>query len=162
MDWIAITIKPNQSKKAEANLQNQGFATFFPRIFYKIKNKTHVKDMFSGYAFVRINNYEKLKSINATYGVSKVLSIQNRIPTLSDDTINSIEEQVNAHNNNYELDKTLKINDQVIIKLEIFKNQPAEILNITENKDSQNILLRLLNSSHTIWVDKSLIEFQDL
>ena len=59
------------------------------------------------------------------------------------------------------LAKTLAINDQVIIKLEIFKDQPAEIINIIQKKDSQSILLRLLDSSHTIWVDKSLVEFQD-
>ena len=161
MGWIVITIKSNQSKKAEINLKKQGFITFFPRILYKIKNKTYERDIFSGYAFLKSNDFEKLKSVNATYGVSKVLSIQNRIPTLTDDTIKSIEDQVNAQNNHYQSEKTLKINDQVIIKLEIFKDQPAEIINIIQKKDSQSILLRLLDSSHTIWVDKSLVEFQD-
>jgi len=157
MNWIIITIKPNQSKKAEINLKKQGFITFFPRILYKIKNKTYERDIFSGYAFLKSNDFEKLKSVNATYGVSKVLSIQNRIPTLSDDTIKRIEEQVIEQNNHYKSEKTLKLNDQVIIKLEIFKDQPAEIINITQKKDSQSILLRLLDSSHTIWVDKSLV-----
>ena len=46
MSWIVVTLKPNQTKKAEENLANQGFETFFPKITYPFNGKSITKDLF--------------------------------------------------------------------------------------------------------------------
>jgi len=157
MTWIVLQIKPNQSKKAELNLNNQNFKTFFPRISYKSKNKTYSKDVFLGYAFVKVKDFRKLGTINSTYGVSKILSISGRVPSLGNNVILNIRDQVAQYNKFYKTRTTLVLNDQVIIKLDIFKDQPAEIINIVQRKGTRSILLKILGSKHTVWVNESLI-----
>jgi len=161
MNWIVITIKPNQSKKAEKNLISQGFNVFFPRIYLEKDNKVFTQDLFSGYAFVKLNDTEMLKSINATRGVSKVLRLDNKIPKVAKDIIERIKMQIKDIQTLQKSKRELKISDKVLIKLNIFKNQAAEIINILDKRDSQKVLLRLLNSPSTMWVSPSDISALD-
>lgn len=158
MSWIVVTLKPNQSKKAEENLLNQGFTTFFPRITYPTNEKLATKDLFSGYGFVQFTNYEKLLSINSTKGVSRVMRINDSIPQLADSVIENIRKQLSNLNFKFILQRPFKTNDKVTIKLKILNNQEAEVLNVCSKKDSQKVLLKILNSSQVIWVDGKHLE----
>lgn len=151
---MVITIKPNQSKKAEANLALQGFLSFFPRIQYSNQGKLHSKDLFPGYAFVKLANWRKLDSLNATKGVNKVMSVHNKIPKLADAIIQNIKYQLKEMVNKDKAEYIFKKNDLVKINLTILKGQQAKIIDISDKKSSQKMLLAVLNSPQTIWVDK--------
>ena len=153
MSWIVVTLKPNQSKRAEENLLNQGFTTFFPKITYPTNENSVTKDLFSGYGFVRFTKYEKLLSINSTKGVSRVMRINDSIPQLADSVVEHIKQQLSNLNSQFAMQKPYKRNDKVIIKLKILNNQEAEVMSVSNKKDSQKVLLKILNSSQVVWVD---------
>ena len=157
MDWLIITLKPNQSKKAEANLSNQGFTHFFPKITYQSEGRALKKDLFPGYAFVKLSEGSHFSSINSTKGISKILRLNDRMPLLKDSVIIKIREQIKQLNSQTDKWKTFHKNDQIIIRLKLFKNQEAEIIDIRNTKDSQKVLLKILNSSHSFWTDCSNI-----
>ena len=158
MSWIVVTLKPNQSKRAEENLLNQGFTTFFPKITYPANEKLVTKDLFPGYGFIQFTEYEKLLSINSTKGVSRVMRINNSIPQLADSVIEDINKQLSNLNSQFAIQKPFKKNDKVIIKLKILNNQEAEVMNVCNKKDSQKVLLKILNSSQVVWVDGKHLE----
>ena len=158
MSWIVVTLKPNQSNKAEENLVNQGFETFFPKITYSTNKKSVTKDLFSGYGFVHFTKYEKLLSINSTKGVSRVMRINDSIPQLSDAVIENIKKQLSNLNSQLAIQRPFKKNDKVMLKLKILNSQEAEVLNVCNKKDSQKVLLKILNSSQVIWVDSKHLE----
>jgi len=153
MSWIVVTLKPNQSKRAEENLLNQGFTTFFPKITYPANEKLVTKDLFPGYGFIQFTEYEKLLSINSTKGVSRVMRINNSIPQLADSVIEDINKQLSNLNSQFAIQRPFKKNDKVMIKLKILNNQEAEVMSVCNKKDSQKVLLKILNSSQVVWVD---------
>ena len=158
MSWIVVTLKPNQSKRAEENLLNQGFTTFFPKITYPTNEKLATKDLFSGYGFVQFTNYENLLSINSTKGVSRVMRINDSIPQLSDSVVEDINKQLSSLNSQFAIQRPFKTNDKVMIKLKILNNQEAAVMNVCNKKDSQKVLLKILNSSQVVWVDSKHLE----
>ena len=158
MSWIVVTLKPNQSKRAEENLLNQGFTTFFPKITYPANEKLVTKDLFPGYGFIQFTEYEKLLSINSTKGVSKVMRINDSIPQLADSVIEDINKQLSNLNSQLAIRRPFKKNDKVIIKLKVLNNQEAEVMNVCNKKDSQKVLLKILNSSQVVWVDSKHLE----
>jgi transcription antitermination factor NusG len=158
MSWIVVTLKPNQSKRAEENLLNQGFTTFFPKITYPANEKLDTKDLFPGYGFIQFTEYEKLLSINSTKGVSRVMRINDSIPQLADSVIENIKKQLSNLNFQLAIQRPFKTNDKVIIKLKILNNQEAEVMNVCDKKDSQKVLLKILNSSQVVWVDSKHLE----
>jgi transcription antitermination factor NusG len=154
MAWIIVVVKPNQSKKAEENLAFQGHKTFFPRIYYQNNGNRYVKDLFSGYAFVMVNNLEKLSAINSTKGISRVLRVNNQIPQLPDDTIINIQNQLDVISLESNLTPIFKKDDQVIIRLKLLSGQRARVIDIIDKRSAQKILLAILNSAQTIWVNQ--------
>ena len=158
MSWVVVTLKPNQSNRAEENLLNQGFKTYFPKITYPTNEKSVTKDLFPGYGFIQFTKYEKLLSINSTKGVSKVLRINSSIPQLTDSVIEDIHKQLSNLNSQLAIRRPFKINDKVIIKLKILNHQEAEVLNVCNMKDSQKVLLKILNSSQVVWLESKHLE----
>lgn len=152
MGWLIITIKSNQSKRAEYNLVNQGIKTFFPKITYRLNNKVITKDLFPGYAFIKLPQLATLASINSTRGVSRLMCINELIPELSDSVIKKIKKQLEDLNFSFSTQEPFKKNDKVVIKLKIFNNQEAEVVEILDKKNTKRVLLKILSSSKTIWL----------
>lgn len=158
MRWIVIVLKPNQSKRAEENLANQEFLTFFPKITYLSNGKLITKDLFPGYGFIGFTEPDKLISISSTKGVSRVMRINDSLPVIEESVIQAIKKQLNYFNSQVAVRIPFAINDRVIINLKILNNQEAEVINVLNKKDSQILLLKILNSSQTIWVNGKHVE----
>ena len=158
MCWIVVTLKPNQSKRAEENLAKQEFRTFFPKITYNSNGKLITKDLFPGYGFIQFVNSEKLVSINSTKGISRVMCINKLIPQLANSVIENIKKQLRNLNSQLAIRKQFKKHDKVIINLKILKDQQAEVINVCNKKDTQKVLLKILDSSQTAWVDGKHID----
>ena len=81
--WLVAQIKPKSHDLAFRNLERQGFETFMPKIKVSTKkeNKFINKEVFvfPGYVFIGVdlqNHY--WTKINSTYGVSKLLTFNNK------------------------------------------------------------------------------------
>ena len=90
--WFIIQLKPNAYELASRNLTRQGFEIFLPEIsITSTKNNKYVSKkvyLFPGYMFVCFDpNFLKWNLINSTYGVSKILSFNNKPAEISSDLI---------------------------------------------------------------------------
>ncbi len=142
--WFIVQIKPNSYDLAIRNLERQGFETFLPKMKATLKkeNKFINKDVlvFPGYAFIGIdlqNSY--WTKINSTYGVSKLLSFNNKPSEIPLDLIVALK-------NRYEDNVNLKINENLkkddTIK---FNNGPfADLVVNIESVDEKNRIYALL------------------
>ena len=81
--WLVARIKSNSYDLAIRNLERQGFETFFPKmkVTKKKENKFISKEVFvfPGYGFVGTDLQDSYwAKINSTYGVSKLLTFNNK------------------------------------------------------------------------------------
>lgn len=81
--WYLVHTRPNSERKAELNLQAQGFATFLPQIEKTIRHarclKTVRRPLFPRYLFVRLDlGQDRWLSVNSTVGVSRLFTQQGR------------------------------------------------------------------------------------
>ena len=144
-NWLVVKIKPNSYNLALRNLERQGFETFFPKMKITIKkeNKFNNKEvlLFPGYGFVCIDlqNFNWVK-INSTYGVSKLLSFNNKPCKIPLDIIIALK-------NRYENDVNQIINQKLKRGDKIkFDNGPfAELVANIESVDAKNRIYALLN-----------------
>lgn len=93
--WAAVSLKPNQSNKAESNLRQQGLNYLCPKIKVtkrlrnKFINKTEL--LFPGYLFVEINlDNGDVRKAQSTYGVSKIIRFGSQIGVVPDAFINDL------------------------------------------------------------------------
>ena len=82
MSWFVIHTKPNEEKKALANLINQEFTCYMPMYSKEIINQNKIKiipsPLFSRYLFIEVNNESIQKNIGlirSTLGVHQLLKI---------------------------------------------------------------------------------------
>ena len=119
--WLVAQIKPKSHDLAIRNLERQGFETFIPKIKVtkKKENKfiNKVVLVLPGYAFIGIGLQDSSwTKINSTYGVSKLLSYNNKPSEIPFDLIvalkNRYEENVNPIiNENLKKGDTIKFNN---------------------------------------------------
>jgi transcription elongation factor/antiterminator RfaH len=81
--WYLVHTRPNGERKAEFNLEAQGFATFLPQIERTIRHARRLttvrRPLFPGYLFVRLDvGRDRWLSVNGTIGVSRLFTQQGR------------------------------------------------------------------------------------
>lgn len=142
--WLVVQIKPNSYDLALRNLERQGCETFLPKMKVTIKkeNKFVNKDVlvFPGYIFVGIDLDESYwTKLNSTYGVSKLLSFNNKPSEISFDLIMALKKRY-EDNINPTVNVDIKKGD--IIK---FKNGPfADLVASIESIDAESRIYALL------------------
>lgn len=82
--WSAVSIKPNQAARAEANLNKQGFCYLAPKIDItkrkqnRFINKTEL--LFPGYIFILIDtDSDDVRKVQSTYGISNIVRVGTQI-----------------------------------------------------------------------------------
>lgn len=76
--WYLVQVKPNSYRKAERNLNRQGFHTFLPVQQITVRNfskfNSNFKPLFPGYLFVSFElDMDPWRKINSTSGVSRIV-----------------------------------------------------------------------------------------
>ena len=109
--WCIIQIKPNSYDRAILNLERQGFEAFLPQIKKTVRQNNKFVDMkhyvFPGYMFVSFNqDLKEWGKINSTYGVSRVLTFNNKPALIKHDLILALKDR-------YEIDKNLTIKEEL-------------------------------------------------
>jgi len=102
--WFIAQIKPNSYNSAIQNLERQGFETFLPKmeITQREKNKFLVKNVFvfPGYMFVCFNPHIiTWTKINSTYGVSKILTFNNKPSEISSNLVLELKNRYEINSN---------------------------------------------------------------
>ncbi|MDB3976421.1 hypothetical protein N9442_03650 [Gammaproteobacteria bacterium] len=149
--WLLIYTKANEEKKANENLQRQGFNTFLPLIAPNNKNSDFksLVPVFPRYVFVEIAlDSHNWTSIKSSYGVSSIVMFSDKLTFIPNSIIESIKDRLNEKNiykeNISEVD--YKKGDSVSIKKGQFVGLDA-IFIAKKSKDRVRLLLKLLNTS---------------
>lgn len=89
--WYLAQLKPGGLQQAREHLERQGFETFMPLHNATIRRRgkldTVKKPLFPGYLFVRVDVEQYLRPINATRGVSRLVSMDGKDPVRVPTTI---------------------------------------------------------------------------
>lgn len=93
--WFLAQFKPNSHNIAERNLTRQGFRTFLPRQeeTRRTQGKFNVqmRPLFPGYIFVALDILQgHWRSVNATYGITKLVSLGKEPTAVPDDLVNQL------------------------------------------------------------------------
>ena len=160
MNWYLIQTKPKAHLIASKQLERQNFETFLPLILKtsKSSNKfvTKTVPLFPSYLFIG-SNLEKIpwKSVNATRGVSKVVTLDGNYRPLNDEIVLGLKTQCDS-NNILKKGTSLKAGDRVKIEIGPFSDFICEVEKI---KDDQRIwvFLELLQQKA-----RSLVRLNDV
>ena len=98
MNWYVVHTNPNKEEIAERHLISQNYVIYFPRykkiINHARKISTVVKPLFPRYLFIKIDLYkQRWTSINSTYGVNSLVTMQDKPVRVSKEIINKIKSQ---------------------------------------------------------------------
>jgi transcriptional antiterminator RfaH len=93
--WYLLQFKPNSHKIAERNLARQGFETFLPlqKTMRRVRGRMSEGQtpLFPGYMFVRLDPQDgSWRSVNSTFGVSRLVTLQNRPQALPAALVNGL------------------------------------------------------------------------
>lgn len=154
--WLVALIKPNCNDLAFRNLERQGFQTFMPKIKATTikENKFINKEefVFPGYAFVGVdlqNSY--WTKINSTYGVSKLLSFNNRPSEVPLDLIVELKKRF-QDNINPIINVKLKRGDIIKFNTGPFADLVAKIESVNSKKRI-NVLLEIMGGVRKLEID---------
>jgi transcriptional antiterminator RfaH len=96
--WVLIYTKAKEEKKANENLQKQGFKTFLPLIATTNKNGefSSLEPVFPRYLFTQINfEFNNWTAIKSSYGVSNIVMFSEKFTSIPDNIIQAIEHRLN-------------------------------------------------------------------
>ena len=92
--WVLIYTKAKEEKKANENLQRQGFKTFLPLIAATNKNSESesLVPVFPRYFFAQINlELDNWTAINSSYGVSHIVMFSEKFTSIPNNIIKLIQ-----------------------------------------------------------------------
>jgi len=149
--WVLIYTKAKEEKKANENLQRQGFKTFLPLIAPSNKNSElkSLVPVFPRYFFAQINSeLENWTSIKSSYGVSHIVMFSEKFTSIPNNIIQLIQDKLNEEGI-YKEDVAIvdyQKGDPISIKEGRFAGIDAIFLS-KKSKDRVRLLLKLLNTS---------------
>ena len=160
--WVLIYTKAKEEKKANDNLQKQGFKTFLPLIAHT--NKTSgletLVPIFPRYLFAQINlKTDNWTAINSSYGVSHIVMFSEKFTSIPNNIIKLIQGKLNEEGVCKEDISIVDYQkgDPVFIKEGRFAGIDAIFLS-KKSKDRVRLLLNLLNTSVVTDITSSNIE----
>jgi transcriptional antiterminator RfaH len=160
--WYVVHTKPRQEKRAERNLQLQGFHCYLPQIqkTRKRRGKRYlaIEALFPRYLFLRLNLFQdNVAPIRSTLGVSGLVHFGWQLPTMPESLIAKL---LNATDPTSGL---IKIPEHDFVKGErvIIEDGPLAgmegIFQAATGKERVIILLDILGRQNAVTVPRELI-----
>lgn len=148
--WYLLQCRPGQQRRAEHNLNNQGFETYSPEIraerIIRRQRIVRIEALFPGYLFIRLHPASNWRAMHATRGVSRLVSFDGSPHAVPDDLVLNLQQQ-------YSIDQPpvalFKAGDCVQITDGCFKNIEAIVKAVTAD-ERIIVLLRILQSEQLI------------
>ena len=160
--WVLIYTKAKEEKKANENLQRQGFETFLPLIAPTNKNSEFksLVPVFPRYFFAQIDlELHNWTTIKSSYGVSHIVMFSEKFTSIPNNIIEFMQDKLNQegiYKENISVVDYQK-GDPVSIKEGRFAGIDAIFLS-KKSKDRVRLLLKLLNTSVLAEITASDIE----
>ena len=136
--WYLIQTKPNAHRIAEKNLARQGCSVFLPlaeqtrRAGNRFRTKS--QPLFPGYLFAGLGeDAPSWRSINATHGVSRGVSLDEEYRPVPETLILSLKARCNAEGV-FHAESTLSAGDQVSIQKGPFASFLAEVESLAPDR----------------------------
>ena len=150
VNWYLLQCKPNQQKRAQEHLINQDFVTYAPEMraerIIRRQRIVRVEALFPGYVFIQLNPDSNWRALQATRGVSRLVSFNGSPHIVADDLVLGLQRQYNTELAPKALFKT---GERVLITEGCFKNIDAIVKAVTS--DARIIvLLKILQSEQTL------------
>lgn len=138
MKWYLIQTKPNSHLTASKNLKQQGFEVFLPLISKTTRTTkkfaSKIVPLFPGYLFLGCSSDTiSWKSINATRGVSKAVTLDGKYRPISVTIINGLKNRCDA-NSLIKLNRNMVAGDRIKIGKGPFSEFVCEIEKVSENQ----------------------------
>ena len=160
-NWFLIQLKPNSHRIAERNLKRQGYDTFLPiHEITKRKKQKFIKELrplFPGYMFVKFNPMSVIwKSINGTFGVSRLVSFGKKPTAVPSDLIMELIKRCDEFGKIIPMQKF-----EVGNKVEVINGPFAKFIATVDNINSEErvyLLLNYMGQNTRIKVEKNNIK----
>jgi len=150
MNWYLLQCKPSQQQRADENLNNQGFCTYTPQLKAEriIRRKRVIREeaVFPGYAFIQLDASSDWRALQATRGVSRVVSFNGLPHPIPRELIDGLRQQYNPQQAPAPL---FKPGDRVSITDGCFKNLQAIVKAVTSN-ERIIVLMNILQSQQAV------------
>ena len=155
--WLVATYKINEIKRVEANLLNQEFDYYLPKILTKnINSLTKKEVLFPGYIFIN-TSYEDFSSLKYTKGIKNIIQFGKNIPYLTNDEIKKIK-QIEKSSKLDPVISKIKIGQEAQIMVGSFKGSLVKICSLPSKKRI-GILLYFLGSERKMTIPEDHLEF---
>ena len=155
-NWLVATYKINEVKRVEANLLNQKFEYYLPKITFKGINSVSKEEvLFPGYIFVNtgLANYSALKY---TMGIKDIIKFGYNIPRFSSEDI-KIMQKAEKKSKIEPISMQLKIGQEVTIAKGSFRGTVAKVSKLP-SKDRVGIFISFLGTMRCITIpEKDLV-----
>jgi transcription elongation factor/antiterminator RfaH len=154
--WYLVHTRPNSERKAEFNLEAQGFETFLPQIDKTIRHARRFtsvrRPLFPRYLFVRLDiDRDPWLSVNGTIGVSRLFTQEGRPVAIPF----GIVETLLAHSDAgmTRLDSSLAEGQRVRILAGPLADFTATVLRLDERR-RVDVLLEIMGATVPVSVDR--------
>jgi len=135
--WYLAQLKPGGFERAVTNLERQGFESLMPlrEEAHRRAGRWHtiLKPLFPGYLFVKVpHDRREWRSINSTYGVSRLVALERGCPTpVPPMIVEGLQNRISA-NGILQPPSDLAPGDQVKVIAGPFSDMLAEIEGVSE------------------------------
>lgn len=155
--WYVVQYKPNQGKRALANLGNQGISCFFPQIYVdKFSHGKRVQRheaLFPGYMFVELGCDDPAWSkVRSTRGVQKVVGFSGTPLPIENSVIEQVKEGLAALGEQ----PSIRAGDKVIVSDGPFKGLPA-VFGSFDGEQRAMVLVRFMQQQCKVVVPLSVL-----
>jgi len=159
--WYCARTKPKHEHIAASNLRkNLELPVFHPRL--RVERATQrgvmrvIEPLFPCYVFVRCVLEEKFGEIQHTVGVSGLVRFGSRIPQVSDEIIEELQEYFSA-GSPMMVEDQLSPADEVVIASGVFAGIRAFVLRVMPARMRVQVLLDMLGRPTPVEVDRSAV-----
>ncbi len=148
--WYLLQIKTQQHDRAQENLANQGFEFYSPNHCLKKiqrgKLQIRTEPLFPGYVFVRLDEQSNWRALQATRGVTRLVSFNGRPQPVDSMLIHALKQRFTSE---LEPEALYKPGEKVVIIDGCFKHIEAIVKAVTSD-ERIIVLLNILNSQQAV------------
>jgi len=148
--WYLLQIKTQQHDRAQENLDNQGFEFYSPshrvKKIQRGKLQVRVEPLFPGYVFIQLDEQSNWRALQATRGVTRVVSFNGRPQPVDPELILALRQRFTGEQ---EPEALYKPGDRVVVVDGAFKYLEAIVKAVTPD-ERIIVLLNILNAQQAL------------
>lgn len=158
--WFLLYTKPRQEAIAIANLQQQNYLTFAPRVLVNTvkrqKPHTEWQFLFPNYVFVQLSREaDNWSSVKYTRGVRGFVRFGDGLPASLDDAVIAQLAALDHQQAAQQLSPLAKVGESV--HLAVGETWVEALVTATDAAGRLQVLFSLLGQPQSLWVDATLL-----